>query len=217
MSNKECFTEMRVISIRGLQVVAAAIFALGASPLIAQTWKPLFNGSDLSGWHTQPGGTWEVIDGVIIGKSPKSEPRHGLLVTDDSFRNFVLRAKFRVFQGNSGLYFRGEETDTNVAIRGFQAEVDATAAIGGLYETSMRAWVKQSNPKLVEQLVAHGDWVAITVTAIDDDITVSINGVTVTELLGDKECLKEGHIALQLHGGSDMHVEFKDIAILELP
>ncbi len=47
-------------------------------------------------------------------------------------------------------------------------------------------------------------------------ITVSINGTTVTELLGDTKCLKNGHIALQLHGSMDMHVEFKDIAVLEL-
>lgn len=187
-----------------------------ASSASAQTWKPLFNGEDLSGWHTQPGGKWEVVEGVIVGTSPKSEPRHGLLVTDRQYSNFVLRAKFRVHQGNSGLYFRAEKTDTNVAIRGFQAEVDATSAVGGLYETSMRAWVKQSDRNLTQKLVSHGDWVDIVVTAIDDDITVSLNGVMVTELLGDHDCLKTGHIALQLHGGTDMHVEFKDLAILEL-
>ena len=60
------------------------------------------------------------------------------------------------------------------------------------------------------------DWNQMTVTAIGDNITVSINGTTVTELLGDTKCLKNGHIALQLHGSMDMHVEFKDIAVLEL-
>lgn len=205
-NRKRLFTAIAVISAICLTERASA-----------QTWTPLFNGKDLSGWHTQPGGTWEVIDGVIVGKSPKSEPRHGLLVTDKLYENFVLRAKFRVHAGNSGLYFRSEETDTAVAVRGFQAEVDATQAVGGLYETAMRAWVKQSDPKLTNKIVSHGDWVAMTVTAINDDITVSLNGLTVTELLGDKDCLKKGHIALQLHGSMDMHVEFKDIAILELP
>ncbi|MEM7314550.1 MAG: DUF1080 domain-containing protein [Planctomycetota bacterium] len=119
-------------------------------------------------------------------------------------------------EGNSGLYFRAEETETNVAVRGFQAEVDRTSAVGGLYETAMRAWVKKPEPELVEKTVQHGEWIQTVVTAIGDDITVSLNGKTVTELLGDKACLKRGHIALQLHGGMDMHVEFKDIAILEL-
>ena len=182
----------------------------------AQAWKPLFNGQDLSGWHTQPGGKWEVVNEVIVGTSPKSEPRHGLLVTDEQFSNFILRAKFRVHEGNSGLYFRAEKANTNVAVKGFQAEVDATSAVGGLYETSMRGWVKKPDPKLIEAIVSHGEWVSMVVTAINDDITVSINGKTVTELVGDKGCLKKGYVALQLHGGTDMHVEFKDIAILEL-
>ena len=44
----------------------------------------------------------------------------------------------------------------------------------------------------------------MVVTAIDDDITVSLNGKTVTELLGAKACLMKGHIALQLHEGMDI-------------
>ena len=183
----------------------------------AQSWEPLFNGKDLTGWHTQPGGEWKVVDGVIVGTSASSESRHGLLVSDREMTNFILRAKFRVHEGNSGLYFRAEETDTNVAVRGFQAEVDRSSAVGGLYETAMRGWVRKPDPDVIENIVTHGEWVSITVTAIDDDVTVSLNGTTVTELLGDKESLKKGRIALQLHGGQNMHVEFKDIAVLKLP
>ena len=183
----------------------------------AQSWEPLFNGKDLTGWHTQPGGEWKVLDGVIVGTSASSERRHGLLVSDRKLTNFILRAKFRVREGNSGLYFRAEETDTNVAVRGFQAEVDRSSAVGGLYETAMRGWVRKPDPDVIENIVTHGEWVNITVTAIDDDVTVSLNGTTVTELLGDKESLKKGRIALQLHGGQNMHVEFKDIAVLKLP
>ncbi|MEC7499656.1 MAG: DUF1080 domain-containing protein [Planctomycetota bacterium] len=183
----------------------------------AQSWEPLFNGKDLTGWHTQPGGEWKVVDGVIVGTSASSERRHGLLVSDRELTNFILRAKFRVREGNSGLYFRAEETDTNVAVRGFQAEVDRSSAVGGLYETAMRGWVRKPDPDVIENIVTHGEWVSITVTAIDDDVTVSLNGTTVTELLGDKESLKKGRIALQLHGGQNMQVEFKDIAVLKLP
>lgn len=198
-----------------LTLLSVSLACLNAAT--AQTWQPLFNGKDLTGWHTQPGGTWEVVDGVIVGTCDKSEPRHGLLVTDRQFSNFILRVRFRVLKGNSGLYFRSEKTNTQVAIRGFQAEVDASPAVGGLYETSMRGWVRKPDPGQIETLVTHGDWVSMTVTAINNDMTVSLNGTTVTELLGDEQCLKKGHVALQLHGGIDMHVEFKDIAILELP
>lgn len=180
------------------------------------SWTPLFNGKDLTGWHTMPGGKWEVVDGVITGASEKKEKRHGLLVSDKTYKNFILRAKFKVTSGDSGLYFRALKTKSHVAIKGFQAEVDKSPQVGGLYETSGRAWVKSPDPKLIAKIVKHGDWNQITVTANGDDITVSVNGVTVTELLGDTKCQKEGHIALQLHGGQDMHVEFKDIAIFKL-
>ena len=196
-----------------------ALFAALSVPTAADDgeWTPLFNGKDLAGWHPVPGGEWKVVDGVILGTSPKSEKRHGLLMTDKRFKNFKVRAKFKVTKGDSGFYFRVEKTKSHVSVKGFQAEVDNSPEVGGLYETSLRAWVKKPDPELIRKTVKPGEWTDLLVVANGDDITVSLNGVVVTELLGDTKCLKEGHIALQLHGSQDMHVEFKDLAILELP
>ena len=196
-----------------LLIFLSSLLITGAEP----KWQPLFNGRDLDGWHPVPGGKWEVVDGTILGTSPRSEPRHGLLMTDKRFKNLRVRAKFKVTSGDSGFYFRVEKTNTHVSVRGFQAEVDNSREVGGLYETSMRAWVSKPDPKLIARTVKPGEWTDLLVTAVGDDITVSLNGVKVTELLGDKKCLKEGHIALQLHGGQDMKVQFKDLAIMELP
>lgn len=196
-----------------LLVLLSSPLTTGAEP----KWQPLFNGKDLDGWHPVPGGKWEVVDGTILGTSPHSEPRHGLLMTDKRFKNFRVRARFKVTSGDSGFYFRVEKTNTHVSVRGFQAEVDNSREVGGLYETSMRAWVSKPDPKLIARTVKPGEWTDLLVTAVGDDITVSLNGVKVTELLGDKKCLKEGHIALQLHGGQDMRVQFKDLSIMELP
>ena len=196
-----------------LLALLSSLLTAGAEP----KWQPLFNGKDLDGWHPVPGGKWEVVDGTILGTSPRSEPRHGLLMTDKRFKNFRVRARFKVTSGDSGFYFRVEKTNTHVCVRGFQAEVDNSREVGGLYETSMRAWVSKPDPKLIARTVKPGEWTDLLVTAVGDDITVSLNGVKVTELLGDKKCLKEGHIALQLHGGQDMRVQFKDLSIMELP
>ena len=196
-----------------LLVLLSSLLTTGAEP----KWQPLFNGKDLDGWHPVPGGKWEVVDGTILGTSPRSEPRHGLLMTDKRFKNFRVRARFKVTSGDSGFYFRVEKTNTHVSVRGFQAEVDNSREVGGLYETSIRAWVSKPDPNLIARTVKPGEWTDLLVTAVGDDITVSLNGVKVTELLGDKKCLKEGHIALQLHGGQDMRVQFKDLSIMELP
>ena len=60
-----------------------------------------------------------------------------------------------------------------------------------------------------------GEWTDLELTAKDGDITVKINGVISTKLTNDKS-RKEGHIALQLHGGQIMHVEYKDIQLKPL-
>ena len=202
---------MKIFSALSLMLLAP-ITATAEPP-----WKDLFNGRDLDGWHPVPGGKWEVLNGTILGTSPRSEPRHGLLMTDKRFKNFRVRAKFKVTSGDSGFYFRVEKTKTHVSVRGFQAEVDNSKEVGGLYETSMRAWVRKPDPAVISKLVKPGAWTDLLVTAIGDTITVSLNGAKVTELLNDAKCLKEGHIALQLHGGQDMRVQFKDLAIQELP
>ena len=195
-----------------------SLFLLAPMTAYAEpAWKDLFNGRNLDGWHPVPGGKWEVVDGTILGTSPRSEPRHGLLMTDRRFKNFRVRAKFKVTSGDSGFYFRVEKTNTHVSVRGFQAEVDNSKEVGGLYETSMRAWVRKPDPTVISKLVKPGTWTDLLVSAIGDSITVSLNGTKVTELLNDPKCLKEGHIALQLHGGQDMRVQFKDLAIQELP
>ena len=138
-------------------------------------------------------------------------------MTDKRFKNFRVRAKFKVTSGDSGFYFRVDKTNTHVSVRGFQAEVDNSKEVGGLYETSMRAWVRKTDPTVISKLVKPGAWTDLLVSAIGDSITISLNGTRVTELLNDPKCLKEGHIALQLHGGQDMRVQFKDLAIQELP
>ena len=73
-----------------LLVLLSSLLTAGAEP----KWQPLFNGKDLDGWHPVPGGKWEVVDGTILGTSPRSEPRHGLLMTDKRFKNFRVRALF---------------------------------------------------------------------------------------------------------------------------
>ena len=176
-------------------------------------WKPLFNGTTLEGWHTLPGGSWKVTAGMIVGTSPSSEPRHGLLVTDRQFEDFTVRCQFRVHQGDSGFYFRSEEVKGNVGVHGFQVEVDTSYETGGLYETGGRAWVVQYPPDQKTQWYKQGEWNDLSVSAHGRDVVVHMNGLPSAELKDDPGRAK-GHIALQLHGGQDMHVEFRKIEML---
>ena len=196
-----------------LAVVAlfAAADLAGAADL-PEAFTPLFDGKTLKGWHALPGGTWQVTDGVIVGTSPKSEGRHGLLLSDETYDDFVVRFKFRVGQGNSGFYFRSETVGEAVGVHGFQAEVDRSGATSGLYETGGRAWVRQPDAKVMTDLYKPGEWSTMTVTAVGRYVAVELNGAKTVELHDDPGRLK-GYFALQLHGGMDMDVQFKDIEI----
>ena len=178
-------------------------------------WISLFNGKTLKGWHTIPGGTWSVEQGAIVGRSEKTDERHGLLVTDKSFKNFEVQVRYKAIKGNSGLYFRSEEVSGLVGVHGFQAEIDPEKDAGGLYETGGRAWVIQPTPEQVKTRYKPNQWNTMTVRAEDGHIVVHVNGKKTAELVDDPG-RKEGHIALQLHGGMDMHVLFRDIKIKEI-
>jgi len=191
-----------------------AIFS-GCVSLQENKWTSLFDGKTLNGWHAQPGGKWEVLDGVIIGKSEKAEKRHGLLVSDKTYSNFIVRLKFKVNKGDSGFYFRGLKTDTKAGIKGFQVEVDSSNETGGLYETGGRAWVVKPEQTAGKSFYTPGEWSSLELLAQDSHILVKINGQKTAELTDDLG-RRMGHFALQLHGNMNMDVEYKDIEIQEL-
>ena len=195
------------------QIIALLIITTTAA--LAADFKPLFDGKTLKGWTPAPGGKWEVKDGAIVGTSPKSERRHGILLTDKQYSDFVVKAKFRVYSGDSGFYFRAERVKSAVSVNGFQVEVDTSQETGGLYETGGRAWVHRPTAEVIKKRkYKKGEWTDLELSAIGGHIVVKINGVISTELKNDKS-RRKGHIGLQLHGGQKMHVEFKDIVILE--
>ena len=176
-------------------------------------FKPLFDGKTLEGWTALPGGKWEVVDGAILGTSPKSERRHGILLSNKEFSDFVLKAKFRVHQGDSGFYFRAKRVKSAVSVHGFQVEVDTSQETGGLYETGGRAWVRKPSADAVkERGYKKGEWTDLELSAVGRHVVVKINGVTSSELKNDRGRTK-GHFGLQLHGGQDMRVEFKNLLI----
>ena len=194
----------------GLVVGLLVLGAVGVAA--AGEFVSLFDGKSLEGWHAAPGGNWEVKHGVIVGTSAKTERRHGILLSDKKYGDFVLRLKFKSIKGNSGLYFRAQRVDRPVTVHGFQAEIAPSGPVGGLYETGGRAWVAKPDAELVNGCFKPGDWNEMTVTADGRDISVKLNGVTTAELKNDPGRL-EGYFGLQLHGGTDMHVAFKDIEI----
>ncbi len=188
---------------------------ISLSEVSAQKRVKLFDGKTLNGWHTLEGGKWEVKDDILIGSSPRAEQRHGILVSDKVYKDFEIEVKYLAVRGNSGLYFRVDESKDAVGVHGFQAEIDAKADAGGLYETNGRAWVVQPTKQKVATWFKPGKWNTMKVRAVGGDITVWVNDKKSAELKNDPG-RKQGYIALQLHGDQDMEVRFKSVKIKEL-
>jgi hypothetical protein len=84
----------------------------------AGQWQALFNGKDLSGWHsygrTEPGAEWVVADGAIVldVDDDTTETTAGTLLTDAQFENFELELEWKISPGgNSGIFFGVTELD----------------------------------------------------------------------------------------------------------
>lgn len=171
----------------------------------------LFDGSTLDGWHAIGGGDWTAQDGMIEGRASADESAHGLLVTDATFGDFVATFDYRIFEGDSGFYFRVEEIGDAVGVRGFQIEIDDVEP-GGLYETGGRGWVIKHTPEQASEWHRSGAWNSVELVAQGPHIQVRVNGHQ-TAMLDDSEGRVRGHVALQLHANQDMHVQFRNIEI----
>jgi hypothetical protein len=192
-------------------LIVLALAATCTATRAADNWKPLWDGKTLNGWHVIGKGEWKVTDGAIRGAHAKEEKEFSHLVTDKVYRDFTVRLKYKAVKGNSGLYFRIEEKGFS-GVSGFQAEIDPEKDAGGLYETNGRSWVSQPKPEDVKRWFKPGQWNEMTVSAHGGHVVVHVNGLKSAELKDDPG-RSEGKFALQVHGGQDCEVWFKDVEI----
>ena len=181
---------------------------------------PLFNGTDLDGWDGDPR-LWKVEDGEIVGSTDGVTIEHNtFLSTKKEYSDFVLRAKVKLRNHNSGIQFRSEQLPDYVAA-GYQADVAEKTYFGMLYEEKKRGimdyWKAMSEEEQAktQTYVKQGDWNQYEITCEGDHIKLVLNGHTTCDII-DPEGAKKGIFALQLHAGPEMEVRFKDIEIKDL-
>jgi hypothetical protein len=198
----------------------------------------LFNGKDLSGWDGDPR-LWSVSEGVIRGQTTPEKVAKGntfCIWRGGLLKDFVLKIKFRIENGNSGIQYRSIDKG-NWVVAGYQAEVEnAPGKVGFLYHESGRGWlvnvgdmmqITEKAEKLVvgkvsdkEQLIKEGyykekDWNEYTIICRGNHVMHYLNGFPTIELIDNDPNgrLLEGILALQIHAGPPMLVEFKDIRL----
>jgi len=207
--------------VRRAIVLGVLVLGMGAA-LAAETeeagFEPLFNGKDLTGWEGDAK-LWIVEDATLIGRSPGIR-YNDFLATTKSYGDFILRFQVRLVdnKGNSGVQFRSKRVPPpSHEVSGYQADI-AQGWWGKLYDESRRNKVLAGpSDEVLKKAVKLGDWNDYEVRAVGDKIQLSINGVTTVDYTeADEKIAREGIIAVQIHGGGPMEVQFRALRIREV-
>jgi acetyl esterase/lipase/prenyltransferase beta subunit len=191
---------------------------LEGQPAVVETagFVPLFNGRDLTGWEGDES-VFSARDGMIVGKSGKLD-HNVFLATKESYRDFALSLTFRVIdgKGNSGVQLRSVRVP-GTEMSGYQADI-GDGYWGSLYDESRRnKTLVNASPQALERLDKSG-WNHLFIRCFGDRVTINLNGVTSVDYREDDDSIaRDGLIALQVHAGDPMEVQFKDVMIQRVP
>ena len=166
---------------------------------------------------------WSFNDeeGFLHGVHKKGEGRDGLVVSDGNYDNFAARVTYKMNGGNSALYFRAEEVESPWLLRGFQNEIANNTKDSALWHTAGmkngkmipgRGWVV-SNDEIVEKVRNKEGWNTTCTMAIGDRMVQTLNGFCTSDIV-DPLCEKTGKLGLQMHGGTDCEMFFKDWEVM---
>jgi len=215
------------------RLAVGALLAFAVDPSLhaeAGSWKPLFNGKDLSGWKHVGAGEMVVEDGLI-----RTRGGMGLLYwTEGRLGHCVIRVVFRMRDknDNSGVFIRipVEPREEWMPVHyGYEVQIDNEPekskegdhhVTGALYSVS-KGLARPGKPG--------PEWNTMEITLDGPHTVVTLNGVKVTDYTEGQPVPPrkfsyepqrgprpdDGYIGLQNHGKHDV-VLFKEIAVRPL-
>ena len=201
-------------------------------------FQAVFNGRDLTGWEGGPE-YWSVEDGCLTGKTDGTL-RYNRFLTwrGGTLRNFEMRVQVKVSPGgNSGLQYRGTERPDlgETVVTGYQCDVVAKRPDynGMLYEERGRRILAHSGEKVVIdpngqpwvvgsfplKSFPPGEWHEYRVLAEGNHYRHWIDGEPTVDVidLDEKGRKLKGVLAVQVHVGPEMKIQYKDFYLKTLP
>jgi type 1 glutamine amidotransferase len=192
-------------------------------------------------WSVRDG----AITGQTTKENPARENTF-LIWKDGQPGDFEMRCSFRIVANNdvgfanSGVQFRSKVVKPSYwVVAGYQADMEAGPNYtGGLYEEKARGILASRGQKLLihadgtkevtgslgsaadlENEIHKGDWNDYVIIAKGNHLQQIINGKAMIDVVDEQsdKAATTGIIALQLHAGEPMTVQFKDLRIEVLP
>tara|TARA_B100000953_G_scaffold240519_1_gene202179 strand:+ start:642 stop:1406 length:765 start_codon:yes stop_codon:yes gene_type:complete len=232
------------MTILGLVALGFAFAGQALAADVGKGFKSIFDGKTLKGWNGDPK-FWSVQDGAITGKTTKENPTKGntFIIWEGKTGNFDLRLDYKIIGGNSGIQYRSFKADgpDEWRIGGYQADFEAGDTFSGIcYGERFRGILSLRGKKTtltvgddgklkkeveefakdadIAKAIKKEDWNSYRIVARNFSLTHYINGVKTTQVIDrDRKTRRaEGLLALQLHAGPPMNVQFKNIRIKEL-
>ncbi|MEZ6055972.1 MAG: sulfatase-like hydrolase/transferase [Planctomycetaceae bacterium] len=209
-----------------------------AAPPGPDGFANLLNGRNLNNWSGDRK-YWSMKDGVLTGVTDGTLKENQFITwTASTVRNFELQVKVKVTPGgNSGLQYRGlSRPDLGLDIvTGYQCDVVANNPNynGMLYEERGRRILSHTGEKVIVapdgqpwivgtmpvKEFAAGEWHEYRVLVEGNHHQHWIDGHQTADLidLDEKGRALEGVLAVQVHVGPAMTIEYKDFKIKHLP
>lgn len=209
-------------------------------------WQELFDGKTLENWDGDPS-LWSVEDGVITGRTTSEtnlKANNFLIWRGGELDNFELELEYKIVNGNSGIQYRSFELPNRKwGIGGYQADFEAGDTYSGiLYGEQFRGILalrgesteltsdasgkvhkavvdKVGESAEIQSKIKKEDWNKYKIIASGFRFQHFINGTKTIECVDNdlKNRRAAGLLALQIHVGPPMTVQFRNIRLKKLP
>jgi hypothetical protein len=187
-----------------------------------------------------------AITGQTTAEKPTKGNTFIIWRQGESVDDFELKLEYKIVNGNSGVQYRSFEAGEKWVVGGYQADIDSTDRYTGilysererqiLCERGQKTTVGEDHkPKVTGSLgdakelqakIKKEDWNEYHLIAQGNHFTHRINGVTMAEVVDEDRPTFEagkpgrranGILALQLHAGPSMKVQFRNIRLRRTP
>jgi len=211
--------------------------AFATSPLAAdEGMVPIFDGESLAGWDGDPE-FWRVENGAIVGQTTPDNPTKGntfLIWRAGLLDDFVLELDYRLTGGNSGIQYRSRD-EGGFVVGGYQADFEAGTKYSGiLYDERGRGILCERGERVsitpdgtkkpgepigdsaaLQDAIRPGEWNAYRIVAQGPKLQHFINGQLMSETIDHQagKRVDQGILALQVHAGPPMKVEFRNVRL----
>ncbi len=188
---------------------------------------------------------WRIEDGTITGQTTKDNPTKGntfLIWRGGYLDNFELEFEYKIVGGNSGVQYRSFEANGEYTVGGYQADFESGKTYSGiLYGERFRGILANRGKKTeitrtngkhkstvvgevgdsaeIQSKIRNEDWNTYRIVANGYHFQHFINGVKTSECTDNDVQMRRatGILALQLHAGPPMKVQFRNIKLKRLP